>query len=44
MTTTLPREPLGSILVVILLTTIATLLMLSVPPDSKVVDLVYGQF
>jgi len=45
MTTTHPREPRGLLLLVVLLLMAAgTLLMLSVPADSRVVDLVYGRF
>ena len=45
MTTAQPREPRGLVLVVVLLLMAAgTVLMLSVPADSRVVDLVYGRF
>jgi hypothetical protein len=45
MSTTPPREPRALlVIIVLLLTAIGVSLMLSVPPESKVVDLVYGRF
>jgi hypothetical protein len=44
MSTTRPREPRLLLVVVLLLTVAGALLMLSVPSESKVVDLVYGRF
>lgn len=44
MSTIPPRESRILLVIVLLLTVVGVLLMLSVPSESKVVDLVYGRF